>query len=201
MRVYTLSVPAGQQIEFAAAGDYVRVRSTLVTLTIEQPDAGENIEVSQGDDFQFSQFQRLRVSHNDAADQTIKLIISKGKKAGSAQVGGSVSLDAVTLAALESISVQNFPASQGAFTSAGATVANASGQLLAANANRRYLEIQNNGAAGAIFVNVAGVAATVSNGRKIQPGESWVLRGYVPAAAVFAIGDAASNANVVVIEG
>lgn len=90
---------------------------------------------------------------------------------------------------------------QGTFTNTAKTVTTASASLVAANTARRYLEIQNKDAAGSIFVNVAGVAATTANGRKIGPGESWALLGYVPTGEVFAIGDAASNANIVVIEG
>lgn len=194
MRQITLKINAGEVAEIAQDGNYVRIRSALVTLRIENPDASEVIEADQGDDFQFSNFQRLRISHEDAAEQTIKLIVSKNKKAGSSQVGGSVTIAG-------SVPVSNLPANQGAFTNTAKTVTNASASLVAANAARRYLEIQNKDAAGSIFVNVAGAAATTANGRKIGPGESWALSVYMPTGEVFAIGDAGSNANIVVIEG
>lgn len=98
MRVYPISVPAGEQIEFAATGNYVRVRQSSVALKI-QHDNGDFIEVDQGDDFEFEPFQRLRISHESGTDQQIKLVIARGKKSGSSKVGGAVS-------------VNNFPATQ-----------------------------------------------------------------------------------------
>lgn len=204
MRQITLKIPAGQVIEVAQTGNYVRVRESSVDLTIENPDKSEIIEVSEGDDFEFSPFRNLRISHQDAAEQTIKLVISSGKRATSAKVGGSialsgaVALDAATLAALESVSINN---QQGPFTSTAKTVTNASGSMVAANAARRYLLIQNNHATGNIFVNLAGVAATTANGVKIAPGGSLELQGYVPNGQIFAIGDIASNTAVLVVEG
>lgn len=185
MRLYTIKIPAGQAFELAAVGDYVRVRTSAVDLKIEQPDSGEDILVSQGDDFQFEQFQRLRISHQDAAEQAVTLIVSKGKKAGSAQVGGSITV----------------AGQQGAFTSTQKTVTNASGQLAAAKAARRYLLVQNNDLTGIIYVNLSGAAATAANGIKVNPGGSIELQGYVPSGAITAIGSIASNANVVLVEG
>ena len=185
MRLITISIASGRAFDLAASGDYVRVRSSAVDLTIEQPDSGEVIEVSQGDDFEFTPFSRLRVSHASGSTQTVKLIISKGKRAGSAQVSGSIT-----------VAGQN-----GAFTNANKTVTNASGQLLAANASRRYLLIQNNDSAGDIYVRLDGATATTATGVKIAPGGSYEIQGYAPTGAITAIGSIASNANVVTVEG
>lgn len=187
MRTRTFNVPVGEALDIAVDADYIRVRSAAVTLYLEN-DSGDKIEISEGEAVSGWPFKRVRVSHDDAAAQTVKLTIGKGGKQDSAKVGGAVSIN-------------NLPANQGAFTNTGKTVTSASASLVAANAARRYLEIQNKDAAGSIFVNVAGVAATTANGRKIGPGESWPLSGYVPTGEVFAIGDAGSNANIVVIEG
>lgn len=103
-----------------------------------------------------------------------------------------------------SVSVTNFPAAvavNGPMSNAGKTVTNASAQLLAANASRRFLMIQNKDAAGNIFVTLDGSAATTANGVKIVPGGSLILDIYTPTGAVMAIGDIASNANIVVVEG
>lgn len=190
MRPLTLKIPAGEVVEVGAVGDYIRIKSALVEITAEAPDNNERAEMEQGDDVVFSPFQRLRFSHADVAEQTVRVYVGKGTRAGSSKIGGSITA-----------SVSNLPAQQGAMTQAAATVTNASGQLLAAKANRRVLIVQNNDATGNIFVNLTGVAATVANGIKIAPGGSLILDVYAPSAAITAIGDIASNANVIVIEG
>jgi hypothetical protein len=176
MRLVTIKVSPGAAYELAVAGDYVRVRESAVNLIIENTTNSEKIEVSQGDDFEFTPFQNLRISHDDAAEQTIKLIVSKGKKAGSAQVGGSVSLTGavelgdVTLAALETINIGNKDAVNGAFTQGRVSVTNANQVLIAANANRRYLMLQNNDAAAVLRVTLNGNAATAAQGFRVQAG-------------------------------
>lgn len=81
------------------------------------------------------------------------------------------------------------------------TVTNASAQLVAANASRRFLLIQNKDAAGNLFVTLDGTAATTANGIKIGSGSTLILDVFAPVGAIFAIGDVASNANIVVVEG
>lgn len=88
----------------------------------------------------------------------------------------------------------------GAFANVAKTVTNASASMLAANANRQYLLIQNNDTLGNICVTF-GSAATLANGVKIVPGGSYELNGVIPSAQIFAIGDIASNANIVTVEG
>lgn len=206
MKLYNLKIAAGQAFDLTASGDYVRVRYSLVDLIIENTESGEKIEVSQGDDFQFTKFNNLRISHSNGAEQTIKLIIATGKKAGSAQVGGSltlaapVALDAATLAALETISITEPPPARAVGSNAQKTVTNASASMVAANAARKYLLIQNNDAAGIIYINF-GAAATTGNGLKIPPGGAYELNCNILTGQIFAIGSAVSNANVIVIEG
>jgi hypothetical protein len=89
----------------------------------------------------------------------------------------------------------------GAYAQAAATVTNVSAQLLAAKTTRRYVLIQNKDTAGNIYVNLAGVAATAANGIKVGPGGSLEVNAFCPTAAIFAIGDIGSNANIVTAEG
>lgn len=86
------------------------------------------------------------------------------------------------------------------FSNTQKTVTNASGQLVAANANRQYLLIQNKDAAGNVYIAWGG-AATTAAGIKIPPGGSFEQPATQSTQAIFAIGDIASNANVVVVEG
>lgn len=169
-----------------------------------------------GDDFQFEPFRRLRISHASGAEQTVKLIISKGKKAGSSQVGGSVTvsgsvaldaatlaalesvtvsgavaLDAPTLAALESVSINN---QQGAFTQGRVSLTNVAQTLLAANAVRRAATIQNNDAAQVMRYTLDGSNPSATAGFRLQPGESYDVPAYACTGAIKAIMEAATAA-------
>jgi hypothetical protein len=79
-----------------------------------------------------------------------------------------------------------------------ATVTNASGLLLAQNSNRQYLLIQNKDTTGSIYINF-GATATTANGVQIEPLGSFELNNNMLTAAIYAIGDIASNANVVIV--
>lgn len=119
-----------------------------------------------------------------ASAQTVTLGITTGD-AGYDRAAGSVSITNVN----------------GAFTNTGKTVTNASAQLLAANAARRFLLVQNKDASGNIWVTLDGSAATAGNGVKISPGGSLILDTYAPTGEIRAIGDIASNVNIVTVEG
>lgn len=99
------------------------------------------------------------------------------------------------------VAVTSAVPSRSAFANTAKTVTSASAQLVAANASRSYLLIQNNDAAGILYVNFGAGAATAANGVKIPPGGSYELNANQSNTAVQAIGDIASNANVVVVEG
>lgn len=88
----------------------------------------------------------------------------------------------------------------GAGTQTNPTVTNAAAQLLAFNVSRRYLLIQNKDATGNVFVNFS-TTATVANGIKIPPGGSLTMDAFACNNAISAIGDIASNANVIVLTG
>lgn len=80
------------------------------------------------------------------------------------------------------------------------TVTNASASMLAANASRRYLCVQNQDATGNIYIRTDGAAAVAdASCVKIGPGQMWEPL-VPPLGAVFAIGDIASNANVMALE-
>ena len=119
--------------------------------------------------------------------QTVRCVVRKGGEVRYDRASGSVTVLNVN----------------GAFVNTQKTVTNASAQLLAANAARRYLLIQNNDAAGNIFVRLDGGVATVGTGVKIPFGGSYEIGvgGYTPTGAIVAIGDIASNANIVTVEG
>lgn len=184
MRQIKVTVGAGVSEEIAVHGDYVRVKVCPVELRIEAPESGEFAELAEGEEMFLSPFRRLKLSHASGASQVVTLLIGQGTRVGSAKLSGSVVLSG----------------QQGACTQAQVTVTNASTLLRAANASRRLLLVQNKGA-GNIFVELDGAAATVGAGLRLGSGDSLLLDAYCPSGAVYAIGDIASNPDVVVVEG
>jgi hypothetical protein len=89
----------------------------------------------------------------------------------------------------------------GSITTTLATLGVANAQLLAANANRRYLSIQNNDPLQDMFIRTGAVAATVAYFRIAAGGGYWEPN-FAPTDAIQFIGSAAGTANkVVVMEG
>jgi hypothetical protein len=97
------------------------------------------------------------------------------------------------------VSINSAPRST--FVNAQKTVTNASAQLLAGNTNRAYLLIQNNDAAGIVYIGFGAAAVTAANGIKLAPGASYELNSNITTSEIKAIGSIASNANVITVEG
>jgi hypothetical protein len=185
-----ITLTAGVAVEFTEPADFFRVLEAVPTdLTLifyvagREVSRAESIEAGYAEKFA-QPFDKVRIS--SATGGLIEFV----QRLGSDVRYDKAPTGAVTLNGL-----------QGAYTQAQATVTNASGQLLAAKANRRYLFIQNNDAAGIVYVNMSGVAATTANGIKLNPGASLEIQGYAPNGQINAIGSIASNANVIVVEG
>lgn len=85
------------------------------------------------------------------------------------------------------------------FTNTTPTITNATTVAITVNAARKYLSIQNNDAAGNLFCTPT-AAATLTNGIKILPAQTWAPS-IPPTNAINCIGSIASNANVIVTEG
>jgi hypothetical protein len=179
MRPIKIFVGAGKTEEIAVTGDYVRVKDSAVEVRVENAEDSTYVVMDEGEDFEFSPFKRLRVSHESGADQSITLIVTKGKKGSSAKVGGSVDIG-------------NLPDTGGAFTQGRASVTNVANPLLAANAARRYLLIQNNDASQNLRVTLDGSAPAVGSGFRLKPGESLEITTYAPTGAINAMMEAAS---------
>lgn len=185
-----ITINAGQTLEFFEPGDFFRVLDAAAPLDLifyrNGAEVGRADQVGEGyaERFRGEGFDRYRIT--SATTQAIQFV---------GRLGNDVFYDKpptgeVTLAG-----------QQGAFTSAQKTVTSSSGQLLAAKSNRRYLLVQNNDATGIVYVNLAGAAATSTNSVRLLPGESLELQGYMPSGAITAIGNIASNTNVVAVEG
>lgn len=197
MKSITLKIAAGNPEDVAVSGDYVRIKSASVPVRIEAENGQVDATIEEGDALNLKPFTRLRVSHADAAEQTITLLIGDGTSSDSARVGGSVNVSA-----MPRVDVATMPAVARPMTQTANAVGVASAQLVAANAARRFLLIQNTDAAADVFLNVAGAAAVLNQGIKLSPGASVLFDVATPDGAVFAIASAATAAGaVVVVEG
>lgn len=130
-------------------------------------------------------FDELRIL--SAAGQVVKFAL------GNAEVG---SADSVSVSGAVSIT---HPVTT--FTQTAQAITGASAQLLAANASRKFLMIQNRDLAVTAYLNFAGAAATVAGGVKLAPGASILFDACTPSAAVFVIGSAAGSVDLVALEG
>lgn len=187
MKPYKTTIPAGGVEEFAVVGNYLRLKSAGVPVVFTVEETGESIELEEGDAANLSDFKRVKVSHADVAAQSIIFYVGNGTSADSSKIGGS-------------IAIASTPSPAVAFTQAAPGVGVASAELLPANADRRFLLVQNTSTGGQnVFLNLAGAAAT-TGGVKLAPGASLVLDVATPSAAINAIADAA-GAAVAVVEG
>ncbi len=187
MRQITLIVQAGKVEEFAVDGDYVRVKSAGVPVRIEAETGQVDATIEQGDALNLKPFKRLRVSHSDAAEQTIALMIGNGTSADSARVGGNVEVSKTPTAdfrarvniAVGLASIAILPDTLGAYV-------------------RRGVMMQNIGTGTAwVVVNNAGV---VGAGFKLEPGQSLSFGSdFCPQKSFNAISD--SSAVIHCIEG
>lgn len=185
-----VTINAGQTLEYFEPGDFFRLleASGPVDITFysqgKEVSEAENIGEGFAEKFRTGQFDRVRIT--SATTQALQFVI---------RLGADVFYDKPPTG---SVTVENV---NGDFSQSQKTVTNASGQLLAANAARRYLLIQNNDSGGDIYVTLDGTAATTAKGIKITAGGSYECQGYVTTREIRAIGSIASNANVVAVEG
>lgn len=183
------SIGAGARVEFIEASDFFRLLSAQQVLTVEFYQNGakvaEAIDIGTGYAEKVpTGFDRIVIT--SATAQSIQFVT---------RLGGDVRYDQPPTG---NVNIAN---SKGAFTQAQATVTTTSAQLLAANAARRFLMVQNNDASGDVYITMDGTTATTAKGLKIPAGSAFELAVYTPTGAINAIGSIASNANVVVLEG
>lgn len=144
-------------------------------------------------------FTQLRVVAAAQPGKTLRILYGVDidftpGNAANVTVGGSVSVTG------GNIDVDNLPANNGAFTQGYATITTANAVCLAANANRRYLLLQNKSSSGNLYFTFDGTAATTTLGVHVPPGGSIEIQGYCPTAAIQVIADAAGT-QMVKVEG
>lgn len=182
---YTITLAANASFRMLNQGRLFKLLSATGTVNVES-DFGRLKDLIAGQGLESTDFNYLLLTDTSGATNTIKILI--GDENFIDGLRGSID-----------IGTAKVPISA-AFANVAATVTNASASLIAANAARQYLLIQNKDLTGNIYINF-GSAATVANGIKIAAGSSYEMNSTQSSGAVFAIGDIASNANIVYVQG
>lgn len=89
---------------------------------------------------------------------------------------------------------------RGALTTTAHEVTNADAELVAADAKLKTVEIQNNHATAAIYLATGSGPVTTTNGVKVGAGDCYTYP-IAPTNGVRAIGDVASNTQIIVVKG
>lgn len=187
----SITFTAGQTVKFSDVGNFVRVLSANAGVTLRAFKNGQVISESKGVTTGYAEefdenFEAVEVY--SATAQTVQLVIRLGVK---------VYFDAPPSG---NVSVTNLTPAQATAINTNPAVTNVSSLIVGANPAREYLLIQNKDDVGNIYI-VFGTGATIANGVKIEAGGSFELNCNIITSAIFAIGDIASNSNIVVVQG
>lgn len=185
VKKYTITLAGNASQRLLVQGRFFKIVAETGTVTVLS-DFGKLEDLIVGQGLEKTDFSYLLITDTSGASNTVTLLV--GDENFVDAFSGNVALTA------------NIQPKSGVFANVAATVTNASALLIAANAIRQYLLIQNRDATGSIYINF-GAAATVANGIKIGPGATFELPGTVSTQAIYAIGDIASNANILTVQG
>jgi hypothetical protein len=180
----TFTVPAGASYVLTVAGSFFKITAAPGRLKVKA-EFGTLDGITVGQGVTNSPYTSLIFQDRSGSDQVVTLIHGEGDF-----------IDSAT--SIVTVAVNKTP--QVTLVDAEKTVTSTSSTLLAANANRQSLAIQNKDSSGTIWITF-GATALVGKGFKISPGGFWEPALAVHVGAIKAIGDIASNANIVVTEG
>lgn len=192
IELVTADFAAGQSRNFMVSGQYFELIDAPESVDVFLVDRfGAQRGVMRAAEASFNlkstEFNEIQIVSPTA--QTIRFAY------GSGEAGTRRSAGAVTISGTPSVNVANtggsFVQMQQTVPSIVATISNAK--------SRRYFMVQNKSATGTIWVYL-GFGATTNNGVRLGPGDSLEYAGYAPNSVITAIGDIASNPDVVIVE-
>lgn len=191
--IITQAITAGTWFEYYEPGDFFRILtdSASTTFDVEFYSAGKEIvdaasvKAGYSERFIGGGFDRIKI--RATVNSTVQFVIRLGNIVGyDIAPTGSVLVNGITNKATFTHSISN--------------VANVATLIKAAMEGRKYLLIQNRDDVGNIWVKLDGFFSSMSFGVKVGPGESLELADACPSVSIYAIGDIASNPNVLVVE-
>lgn len=190
------NLAAGVPLEINDKGDFFRILgSAAEDLTVSFLKAGR--EIGRAEAVGAGYWERIdfdEVIVTSTAGGLVRVVTREG-----AEVGYDRAVGAVNVTGTITTQVAN-----GAFSNSGPAVSAGGSQLLPANANRRYLLVQNNHGTQNVWVRVDGSGLNIATeGVKLGPGASLEIQGRAPTGSVHAITtvNIAAGAGVVVVEG
>ncbi len=177
---YTFTIGANANYQLLVGGAYFKIQTATGQVDVSSTWGKlENLVSGQG--LQKTDYAYLNFQDKTGAPNTVTVIVGDENF-------------------IDTTGISTFTPLQATFANANKTVTNVSAQLVAANANRKYLLIQNLGA-GDISLTFDGSGATVAAGLKLlSGGGSYEAALVVPTGQVNAIGSIANNPNIVVVE-
>lgn len=185
-QIYEFDIPANGTFILKVAGEYFKIMGVSAPVDV-RAEWGKLAGLITGQGLENSQFSYLELTNTGAGVNSVRVLV--GDRNFVDGMVGSISVSSNTVARVTGLA------------SSAKTVTSTSAQMLAANAGRSYLLIQNNHGSASIFINF-GAAATLAGCIKIAAGGAYELgAGLVCTDAIHAIGDTASNANIVTVEG
>lgn len=182
---YEFTMAPNGSYKLLVAGDYFKILEASGNVDVEA-DWGRLTNLTAGQGLEQSPFQYLFFKDRSGGANAMRVVIGDEKFIDGQSGAVSVSNNVVARSAV--------------MANANVTVTNASAVHSAANSSRQYLLIQNKHASGNLFVSF-GAAATTANGVRVGPGGAYESGAVCPTGAVHIIGDIASNADVVIVEG
>lgn len=180
---YDLTIASGATANLLVTGDYFKIMSASGPVSVRS-DFGELSGLIAGQGLEDTPFKFLTIRNQLGASNNVRIF-----------VGDEKFIDGMSGAV--AISTNAMPTASG-HTNTAATVTNVAALLDAANTGRKYLAVQNNSATGTLYLGFA-AGVTAANGIKVVPGGFWEPL-CVPTGAIYAIGDIASNPNIVIVE-
>lgn len=187
----SVALGAGQTVKFIDLGNFLRVLSANSAITVRTFRNGqvvtESVGVYSGYAEQFggdNQFDAVEVY--SATAQTVQIVIRNGQIVYYDQAPtGNVSV-------LNTVNV--IPLNNGAASQSRVSLTNVNQQILAANAGRKYLMIQNNDAGAVMRVKIDGNAATAAQGFRIPAGSTYVFENFNVTGAINCMMETATGA-------
>jgi len=184
VKTYDFTMDAGGSAQVLAVGTYFRIQTCTGALSVVG-EFGEVSPILAGQGLKDSPFTRLQLKNLTAFPNSGSIIVASDEFVDQQMVlSGVVSTNQNTYSNVGQNDV---------------TVTTSSQQILAARAARRALVIQNKNTSGSIWLSLTG-PAVVGSGIELQPKGYWepLVCGN---GAISAIGDIASNPNLLVLEG
>lgn len=180
---YDLTIAANASAMLLVAGDYFKIMSATGAVNVKST-FGELRGLIAGQGLESTPFDGLTIQNATGASNTVRVF-----------VGDENFIDGFT----GNVGVTSNAAARDSYTQATATVTTTAANAVAAG-TRDYVMIQNKSLTGTVYLNFQ-TTATVANGVRLRPGEAWESGLSVPQGAISAIGDIASNPDVIVVTG